>query len=178
MRNQVRNLVLAGTAAALAAVGVIAAWSTGRDAAEIRYARMMAIHHAQAVEMSLREVMYGADPDLRVIAVDALLTQQNQVGRFQQFLDERGVTSMLEPGETMPGMMTNQSLSEFRTLTGDDLDRRFVALMIEHHLGGVEMSRAALAEGMNGEMARLARSVVASQSAEINSLRTIADRLS
>jgi uncharacterized protein (DUF305 family) len=177
MRNPVRKLALAGAAAAVAVAGVTTAWVTGRDTENTAYARMMSVHHGQAVEMALRVAMYGADPDLRVVAVDALLTQQNQVGRFQQFLDERGATSMLEPGETMPGMVPTAALAEFRTLTGVELDRRFVALMIDHHIGGVEMSRDALDSGLTGEMARLGRSVIASQTAEINGLRAFAERL-
>lgn len=172
-----RKLALAGAAAAFAVTGIVAAMLGGGDNGDVAYARMMSIHHSQAVELSLRESLYGVDEDLRVIAVDALLTQQNQVGRFQQFMDERGVVSMLEPGTVMPGMIERTDMEQFRTLNGAELDRRFVELMIEHHLGGVEMSRDALAAGLSGQMERLARSVIASQSAEINSLRSIAARL-
>ncbi len=170
--------MLAGAAAAFAITGIVVSLMSGGVAdGDVAYARMMSIHHSQAVELSLRQALYGVDEDLRVIAVDALLTQQNQVGRFQQFMDERDVVSMLEPGTVMPGMIERADLEQFRTLNGAELDRRFVELMIVHHLGGVEMSRDALATGLSGEMERLARSVIASQSAEINSLRSIVARL-
>lgn len=141
------------------------------------YARMMAVHHSQAVELSLYMVSNGVDSDLRVIATDALLTQQNQVGRFQQFLDERGARRVLAPGLVMDGMLAREDIESFKNLLGLELDLRYIDLMITHHKGGVAMSKSSLALGLSGEMERLAKSVINSQLSEIDVLLQVKDRL-
>jgi uncharacterized protein (DUF305 family) len=71
------------------------------------------------------------------------------------------------PGGVMPGMATPDELDELRGLSGDELDVRFLQLMIRHHQGAVPMADYALAHADTDVVRRLAQKVIESQSAEV-----------
>lgn len=54
--------------------------------------------------------------------------------------------------------------------TGDP-DRDFLAMMIAHHAGAVEMARLLLVHGRDPLVRRLAEEIIASQQGEIESMR-------
>lgn len=55
--------------------------------------------------------------------------------------------------------------------SGDTLDEAYVAKMIAHHEGAVEMARVALAQSQDPEIRRMAQGVVDAQTREIAELR-------
>lgn len=55
-------------------------------------------------------------------------------------------------------------------VTGDT-DRDFVAMMIPHHQGAIDMAKAELAGGKDPEIRRLARDIVAAQEREIRQMK-------
>jgi uncharacterized protein (DUF305 family) len=62
--------------------------------------------------------------------------------------------------------MSNMSRDMLLTPTGD-IDRDFVAMMIPHHQGAIDMARAELKYGHNQELRRLAQDIVSQQQHEI-----------
>jgi hypothetical protein len=52
-----------------------------------------------------------------------------------------------------------------------DVDRDFVAMMVPHHQGAVDMAQAELKYGHNEQLRRLAREIVANQQQEITVMR-------
>ena len=66
--------------------------------------------------------------------------------------------------------MSNMSRDMLVKPTGD-IDRDFVALMIPHHQGAVDMARAELKYGHNQELRRLAQNIVIQQQQEISAMR-------
>ena len=60
-----------------------------------------------------------------------------------------------------------------------DVDRDFVAMMVPHHQGAVDMAKAELKYGHNERLRRLAREIVAKQQQEIAVMRNaVSDRSS
>jgi len=55
-------------------------------------------------------------------------------------------------------------------LTGD-ADRDFLAMMIPHHQGAIDMARAVLVHGRDPMVRQLASEIIASQHAEIDSMK-------
>lgn len=52
-----------------------------------------------------------------------------------------------------------------------DVDRDFVAMMVPHHQGGIDMARAELRYGHNEQLRRLAQEIIVTQQQEIVAMR-------
>ena len=155
----------------------------GDDSAEAGFARDTAIHHAQAVEMAEIVRDRTTDPTIRLLASDIALTQQSQIGRFQGWLDAWGLpaTGVDDPmtwmghptSGRMPGMASAEDVASLETLTPDEMDVRFLQLMIPHHQAGVLMADAILDMTDLPEVEALARGISESQAAEIEYMREL-----
>lgn len=66
----------------------------------------------------------------------------------------------------MTKMMTDMSIKP----TGD-VDRDFVAMMVPHHQGAIDMAQAELRYGDNEQLRRLAQEIVVEQQQEIVAMR-------
>lgn len=53
----------------------------------------------------------------------------------------------------------------------DSFDLAFIEMMIPHHEGAVVMAKELLKEGQNPQLQEMARAVIASQTAEIRTMR-------
>lgn len=184
-------------ALAVALLAGLAGWLIGRDShpaddsVEAGFARDMAAHHIQAVEMALIARDGTASEDIRFLATDIILTQQGQIGIMRGWLDAwslppnssdapmawaAGHHDVGEHG-MMPGMLTRDQITALNDLDGVALDREFLTLMIEHHEGGVVMAEAALDSLDSGPVHRLAQSIVDAQQAEIDLMNDMLTRL-
>jgi hypothetical protein len=52
-----------------------------------------------------------------------------------------------------------------------DIDRDFVALMVPHHQGAIDMAQAELRYGQNEQLRRMAQEIIVTQRAEIAAMR-------
>lgn len=163
--------------------------------AEAGFSRDMQTHHNQAVEMSMIVRDETGDPDIRLLAYDIALAQQQQSGQMFSWLTvwglpqaapEPSMTWMVRPGkdgtghnhgagepahvpgEPMPGLATGEQLAELRDSTGVDAERLYLQLMIAHHEGGIEMAEAILDRSGNRVATALATGMIAAQQSEID----------
>jgi hypothetical protein len=74
---------------------------------------------------------------------------------------------MAENEIAMTRMMTAMTISP----TGD-ADRDFVAMMVAHHQGAIDMAIAALRHGCNEQLQRIAQEIVVTQGQEILAMRS------
>jgi uncharacterized protein (DUF305 family) len=172
----------------------------GDDSAEAGFARDMATHHAQAVDMAFLLRDGTTDQRLRSLADDIIVTQSAQRGMFMGWLqlwelpqaaagprmtwmatgDEAADThaSMDHahgPGDrggltTMAGMASEAELDALRRATDRDAEVLFLQLMIRHHEGGVLMARALLDRSTHDAVVTLARGIEAGQAGEIETM--------
>jgi uncharacterized protein (DUF305 family) len=147
---------------------------------EVGFARDMALHHSQAVNMT--QLLYDRteNPALRSIALDIMLTQQDQIGQMGGWLDIWGLPKVgitlpmiwMDMGTDglMPGMATDTQIEALRASSGVDADRLFIQLMIVHHQGGIHMAEAILERTDNLAVETLAQSILRSQQIEIDEM--------
>jgi uncharacterized protein (DUF305 family) len=79
----------------------------------------------------------------------------------------------IDHSSMMSGMLTLEDLDAVRALTGAEFDQAWVASMIAHHEGAIDMARTVLSDGQDKDIAKLAEEIMAGQSAEISTLRTL-----
>ncbi|MFJ2778021.1 MULTISPECIES: DUF305 domain-containing protein [unclassified Kitasatospora] len=172
-------LVASGTSAS----GSSSLTAPATDSPEAGFARDMATHHQQAVDLSFIVRDRTADEPVRTLAFDIINTQANQRGMMMGWLDQWGLSqhSPAKPmvwmamdhgyqahdGSLMPGMATNTQLAKLRTLSGRDAEVFYLQLMLEHHKGGVEMAQGYVDLAKNDTEKRLAQSMVVGQTSEI-----------
>lgn len=183
-------------------VGAAAGYLLGRPAypgdtsVDAGFARDMTTHHGQGVDMAM--TMYPAtdDPELRPVALDIGLTQQGQIGIFQAWLDQWGLSPtgsqkpmawmaghnhgstaeqsmQLRPDGLMPGMATQAELQRLRTATGRAKEVLFCQLMIRHHKAGVAMAEMAATGASEPAVRRMAQQIVDGQAYEIQVLTAL-----
>jgi len=185
--------------AALAGICAAAVWvyvkapthDTARPAvpteasAEAGFARDMAVHHSQAVEMADVMRTRTTDAELMSLCTDIVLTQQNQSGRFYGWLDQWNLPATnpspmawMNDGHgamvmAMPGMATRTEVAELSTLPIADAEVAFLRLLIRHHRGGVQMAEAVVKLTDRPEVLGAAKAVQISQTNEIDVMNSM-----
>ncbi|HYH33522.1 MAG TPA: DUF305 domain-containing protein, partial [Nocardioides sp.] len=74
---------------------------------------------------------------------------------------------------TMPGLLTEREMERLRAARGAEFDRLFLAGMIKHHEGAIEMAGAAMEGGSDTVALELAADIATSQLAEIDRMRDV-----
>jgi uncharacterized protein (DUF305 family) len=182
-------LVVAGMAAGLLMAPWL--WAPRDDSAEAGFARDMATHHAQAVEMAFVVRDSSATDELRTLASDIIVTQSTQRGIFMGWLQQWGLPQASArarmawmPGHAhmstgsdgvvlMHGMATEAELQRLRDATGTAAEILFLQLMIRHHEGGVIMARAVASLSRRNEVVGMARSIDEGQQVEIARMKQL-----
>ena len=175
----------------VAAGVLIGSWrATPRDdSAEAGFARDMATHHAQAVDMSFVVRDKSTDRDIRALASDIIVTQSTQRGMFMGWLQQWGLPQASArprmawmPGHShitpatdgvvlMHGMASDAERRRLSDANGVDAEILFLQLMIRHHEGGIVMARAVMALSGRRELLQMAKSIDDGQRAEIVEMR-------
>ncbi|GAB3360148.1 DUF305 domain-containing protein [Modestobacter lapidis] len=190
------GLLLAGGGLTVA-LGIGRTGPPASDSVEAGFARDMALHHRQAVEMANLALLRTEDAEVRQLAFDISATQTNQLGRMQGWLslwdlprtdgevmawmggamehsmDHAGHDAAVADGAIMPGMATETELAELRQLSGTAFDVRFLQLMTRHHQGGLEMAEYARDHATVPAVQRLAESIAATQAAETTTMEAM-----
>jgi uncharacterized protein (DUF305 family) len=160
--------------------------------ADVTFAQQMIVHHQQAVMMAEMAETRAQDPRVKQLAEQIKAEQEPEIETMARWLQAWGqpVPSMapgmphMSPGPHMPSMtpqpsmtphmptMTPQpDMSSMMGMHGAQFDQTFLTMMIAHHEDAVEMAQTEQASGVNPEAKQLAKSIEASQSAQINQMR-------
>ena len=153
------------------------------DSADAGFARDMAVHHQQAVEMSYIVRDRTKNVEVRRLAYDIAQTQANQRGMLLGWLDlwnlpkvsadppmtwmGMGDMASGKDGALMPGMATNTELKKLSSLSGKPAEVFFLQLMTDHHKGGIHMAEGCVEKCRVGVEKRLAQGMVDAQQSEI-----------
>jgi uncharacterized protein (DUF305 family) len=185
MRSAIlRTLVVVAIAAAGAAgcadapVGVPAAAppAAAQHAADVAYAQMMTPHVGQGVELTDLVPGRAADPALAQLAQSMNYVDVEEQGQLAGQLHlwrapvpgEAGV-----PSTRMPGLADQTALDRLRGMAGPAFDQAWLAVMIAHHQGGVDMSRDYLARGSGQALSGVAQAQEQVGTAQIGQMRAL-----
>ncbi|MEU6836337.1 DUF305 domain-containing protein [Streptomyces rubiginosohelvolus] len=193
-----RRLVLAGASVLLVALGLVALMvvrpsaaspsgassqsAPAEDSVDAGFARDMAIHHQQAVEMSFIVRDRTDDEDVRRLAYDIINTQANQRGMMLGWLEMWGLPKSAagppmkwmghtftpsSDGSLMPGMATDAELAALTAAKDEKAEVLFLRLMTVHHRAGADMAQAAAGAAKTDAIRNLAEGMVRGQQSEI-----------
>ena len=195
--DRVRRLMVATVSLLLLALGVAAGMliessrAPRDDSAEAGFARDMATHHAQAVDMSFAVLDNAGDEEVRTLATDIIVTQSTQRGVFMGWLQQwklpqssvrprmawmPGHNHAVRAGNgtvLMHGMATDAEVQRLRDAHGVAAEVLFLQLMIRHHEGGIIMARALMDLTDRREVAQMAKSIDEGQRAEIAHMKAM-----
>lgn len=150
--------------------------------ADVFFVRDMLHHHSQALIMTGYVDERTDNPDVRLIAERMDVSQTDEMDLMESWLQQRGEAARDPDGghlghsiATMPGILTDQQLSELDAARGGEFDRLFLEYMIMHHQGAITMVTELYEAGGGQETAidQIARHVEADQNIEIGRMRTM-----
>jgi uncharacterized protein (DUF305 family) len=161
------------------------------DSADAGFARDMAVHHQQAVEMAYIVRDRTKDEEVRGLAYDIAQTQANQRGMllgwlslwnlpvaspdgYMSWMPMGGMGHQMKDGSLMPGMATNTGIGQLGKLTGKQAEIHYLQLMYAHHMGGIDMARACAQQCTVPQEKKLAQGMVDAQQSE---MKVMADLL-
>jgi YVTN family beta-propeller protein len=140
-------------------------------------------HHAGAVSMAFYEVQNGGNFEIRQLAQSILAEQRIEIEQMRLLAN----VAMNRPREgaagagsgrltagyrqlsdrSMSRMMTALSLSEIPL----DVDSSFAAVMLPHHIAGVEMAKAVISYGSDAGVRCFAKGLISNEEVEIEQMR-------
>jgi uncharacterized protein (DUF305 family) len=88
-----------------------------------------------------------------------------------QYVADRSPGSEEQPFLSENHAAMNEMMADMTIKPTGDVDRDFVAMMVPHHQGAVDMAKAELKYGHNEQLHRLAQEIVATQQREITVMR-------
>jgi uncharacterized protein (DUF305 family) len=120
--------------------------------ADAEFMSGMIHHHAQAIVMAKWSATHGASERIQILSQRIIVSQTDEIKMMQQWLREKGepvpepsptgrkmVMGGVEHDMLMPGMLTEEQMSQLDRARGIAFDRLFLTFMIQHHEGALTM---------------------------------------
>lgn len=148
------------------------------NTADVEFASGMVPHHQQAVGMAAMALRHGGTPDFVKLAKAVKAAQAPEIEQMSGWLvgwGEPVPDASSHTGHTGAGMMSQKDLDDLDAMMGSGFEGMWLTLMVKHHQGALDMARAEVAKGRNAEVRKLAQSIITSQTAEIATMRKMAD---
>ncbi len=147
--------------------------------ADASFMQMMIPHHAQALEMSELARTRASSDAVRSLARRIHGAQGPEIRSMSSWLAMRDQTV---PGPddhaghgagSMAGMLTERQMAELEEARGADFDALYLAGMIQHHRGAVDMAGEELEAGSDLLALELAADISTGQLAEIRRMEDL-----
>lgn len=146
--------------------------------ADVTFATDMIAHHRQAVEMAELAETRAESPEVKDLATQIMDAQDPEIESMTGWLttwgepvpDEMGGMDM---SSSMPGMMSQDEMTSLENTSGAEFDQMFLAMMVEHHRGAIEMAKSEQSDGLFPDAIALAKQIETAQTDEITSMRAL-----
>jgi uncharacterized protein (DUF305 family) len=161
--------------------------------ADVAFMTGMIHHHAQALVMAKLADTHAANPSIKVLSERITVSQTDEIRMMQQWLRENGAEAP-EPSPTgqrmqmggvthdmlMPGMLTEEQMTQLERARGPEFDRLFLTFMIQHHEGALTMVDQLFAShggGVDDFIYKIASDTFADQGSEIDRMQRMLDAM-
>ena len=162
---------------------------TEHNRADVTFATDMLPHHAQALSMVDLTLGRKLDPEVADLAEQLRNAQVPETEMMVDWLTVWGEpvpeTSRdhvnadshdgMEMDSDMPGMMSGEEMQALEDASDAEFEQLFLAMMIEHHEGAIEMAETELDEGRYVPARDLAEGIVSGQQEEIDTMESLLD---
>jgi len=148
--------------------------------ADVAFVAAMIAHHEQAVELTSLAPGRASDAELAELAGRMHVVQAAEADAMRAWLERRRTRDRglgHDHALAMAGEISRSTIDRAEALDGPAFDELFLASMVPHHRGAVEMAETRLAEHGDPAVARWARSIATAQALEIDRLLEIEARL-
>lgn len=136
---------------------------------DIMFAEMMIPHHEQAIVISDIALANTENSEVLDIAERIKAAQAPEIEEMKSW---PGVDAGAHMGHMMDGMLSDDEIEALKGSTGAEFDQLFLAGMIKHHQGAIEMAEM-VTDSKNAEVAALAKSIIEAQQAEISEMQAL-----
>lgn len=147
------------------------------SASDAMFLQMMIPHHEQAIVMSDLALKISKNKELISLAAQIKAAQDPEITQMKKWLADDGLSE--DPGHSMDGMggmLSDDELVALGNSTGSEFDRKFLAGMIEHHVGAVEMVKM-LNRTQVTELKIFGEQIVKTQTSEIELMRSLLSKI-
>jgi uncharacterized protein (DUF305 family) len=156
--------------------------------ADVAFATEMIPHHAQALLMVDMTRGRTLDPEFEALTEQILAAQAPEIELMTDWLEDwdqpvpetqrdhmhaDGDSGMGMDSDDMPGMMSDDDLTELDGVHGSGFEDMWLRMMIEHHEGAIEMARDEQRDGEYPATLDLAESIESSQTKEIEQMESM-----
>ena len=160
-----------------------------QGSADVGFLQDMRFHHDQAVVMANVALAGATEPLVRTFAKEIILVQRYEIGVMDAYLarwgypgdpdrdSAMGWMGVAVPRDEMPGLASPLQMQALRDASGREVDRLFLAMMREHHRGGVDMASAGARLAGDTRVRDLAATMARNQRIEISEMEAARQRL-
>jgi uncharacterized protein (DUF305 family) len=156
------------------------------------FVAMMVPHHQGAIDMAQAELQHGRNQKLLRIAQEIVVEQLQEIAAMRLAIGEPASPTWVtngahdapaaapshkaNPGGDAPFVSRSNAamdkmMTDMAVKPMGDVDHDFVAMMVPHHQGAIDMAQAELQYGQNPQLKTIAQEIIVDQMQEIALMR-------
>lgn len=158
------------------------------NSTDTQFTQMMIVHHQGAVQMAQLAADRAITYEVRALGKRIVGAQGPEIQRMSGWLTTWGEAAASRPDGTSDTGMTHSSMqvegmdqadatAALAARTGKEFDRQFLTAMIAHHQSALDMAKVEQSRGLNADAVELSGNIAASQTAEMDEMRAMIERL-
>lgn len=168
--SDAKNLLPSGIPTSISASTLEAL--TAYSPSEIIFLQMMIPHHEQAVTISAMAESQTQNAAILDIAKRISEAQQPEIDQMKKLLTDSGLPTLMDHDMGMNGMIPQSELDKLLQVQDAEFDKLFLAAMILHHEGAIQMTSPVL-DSSNPDIKLLAENITKIQSSEIAEMKAL-----
>jgi uncharacterized protein (DUF305 family) len=140
---------------------------------DLIFAHAMLAHNAQATSLATLAVTHSKNEHVTALASEIAAAENPERQAFTAWLLQWGDDPHVDPSMPLnnPGMADVATVDQLQSLSGPDFDELWLATMVTHHQGAIDIAQREMAEGRNVDAMAMARSVISARQAELDKMK-------